>query len=94
MTADSRKWLALLVFLGAAQFIVHARRLDRQCRLFRVFAAGPALSPRQPPLGAERLYPPLRAGFLLLGGRVADQFGRRRVFMFGVALFSAGLVGL
>jgi EmrB/QacA subfamily drug resistance transporter len=27
-------------------------------------------------------------GFLLLGGRVADKLGRRRVFMFGVALFS------
>jgi EmrB/QacA subfamily drug resistance transporter len=27
-------------------------------------------------------------GFLLLGGRAADLLGRRRVFMFGVALFS------
>src|SRR5947209_14347612 len=29
------------------------------------------------------------AGFLLLGGRAADLFGRRRVFIFGLALFSA-----
>lgn len=34
------------------------------------------------------------AGFLLLGGRAADIYGRRRVFLFGVALFSlASLVG-
>src|SRR5579871_436676 len=29
------------------------------------------------------------AGFLLLGGRAADLFGRRRVYIFGVALFTA-----
>src|ERR1700757_1178218 len=28
-------------------------------------------------------------GFLLLGGRAADLFGRRRLFMIGVAVFSA-----
>lgn len=34
------------------------------------------------------------AGFLLLGGRVADLFGRRRIFLAGVALFTvASLVG-
>ncbi|MEI8050962.1 MAG: MFS transporter [Actinomycetes bacterium] len=34
------------------------------------------------------------AGFLLLGGRTADLFGRRRVFIFGATLFSiASLVG-
>jgi EmrB/QacA subfamily drug resistance transporter len=34
------------------------------------------------------------AGFLLLGGRAADLFGRRRVFLFGLALFvGASLVG-
>ncbi len=33
-------------------------------------------------------------GFLLLGGRAADLYGRRRVFLFGLALFSgASLVG-
>jgi EmrB/QacA subfamily drug resistance transporter len=33
-------------------------------------------------------------GFLLLGGRLADFFGRRRVFMIGMALFSvASLLG-
>ena len=29
------------------------------------------------------------AGFLLLGGRAADMFGRRRVFLMGVVLFTA-----
>jgi MFS family permease len=34
------------------------------------------------------------AGFLLLGGRAADIFGRRRVFLFGVILFSiTSLIG-
>ena len=34
------------------------------------------------------------AGFLLLGGRAADIFGRRRVYLFGMALFVvASLVG-
>jgi MFS family permease len=31
-------------------------------------------------------------GFLLLGGRAADVFGRRRVFMFGMALFTIGSI--
>lgn len=34
------------------------------------------------------------AGFLLLGGRMADLFGRRRIFILGLALFTgASLVG-
>ncbi|MCI3270044.1 MFS transporter [Streptomyces cylindrosporus] len=34
------------------------------------------------------------AGFLLLGGRIADLFGRRRIFLAGIALFTlASLVG-
>ena len=34
------------------------------------------------------------AGFLLLGGRAADLFGRRRVYLFGMGLFTiASLVG-
>lgn len=34
------------------------------------------------------------AGFLLLGGRLADLYGRRRAFVWGLALFSvSSLVG-
>ena len=34
------------------------------------------------------------AGFLLLGGRAADLFGRRRVYLFGMGLFTvASLAG-
>ena len=32
----------------------------------------------------------LSGGFLLLGGRVADLFDRRRVFLTGLTLFTAG----
>ena len=34
----------------------------------------------------------MAAGFLLLGGRVADVFGRRRVFILGVAVFAIASV--
>jgi EmrB/QacA subfamily drug resistance transporter len=32
-------------------------------------------------------------GFLLLGGRAADLFGRRRILMFGLAVFTAASLG-
>jgi EmrB/QacA subfamily drug resistance transporter len=32
-------------------------------------------------------------GFLLLGGRAADRFGRRRILMLGIALFTAASLG-
>src|ERR1700749_4857197 len=59
-----------------------------------------------PQIGRELHYPPVGlqwvvnayvltfAGFLLLGGRAADLFGRRRVFLAGLGLFSlASLLG-
>ena len=33
------------------------------------------------------------AGFLLLGGRAADIFGRRRVYMTGIAIFTLASIG-
>ncbi|EQD70810.1 Major facilitator superfamily MFS-1, partial [mine drainage metagenome] len=33
------------------------------------------------------------AGFLLLGGRTADLFGRRRVYLAGLALFTVASIG-
>jgi MFS family permease len=33
------------------------------------------------------------AGFLLLGGRAADLFGRRKVYLLGIAVFTLASVG-
>ena len=65
-----------------------ARLLDRE--------RGPALD-RRPTSGFSEsglqwvisAYALTFGGFLMLGGRAADLFGRRRVFMAGLALFSA-----
>ena len=41
---------------------------------------------------AVSAYAPLFGGFLLLGGRVADIIGRRRVFVAGLVVFTAALL--
>jgi EmrB/QacA subfamily drug resistance transporter len=81
----TRKWVAL-VFLCAAQFMVV---LD----VAIVNVALPSIQrglhfSEQNLLWVLNAYTLLFGGFLMLGGRVADKLGRRRVFMFGVALFS------
>ena len=38
-------------------------------------------------MGAHRLRD-LFGGFLLLGGRLADRYGRRQLFMTGLAIFT------
>src|SRR6476469_1214170 len=80
-----RKWLALVVVV-AAQFMV----------VLDIAIVNVALPSIQTDLhfAEENLqwvisaYAILFGGALLLGGRLGDIFGRRRLFMLGVALFS------
>ncbi len=90
--AVKHKGLALAV-LAAAQFMVI---LDATI----VNVALPAIQKALGFTNASQLqwvvtaYALVFGGFLLLGGRLADLFGRRRIFMAGVALFaSASLIG-
>ncbi len=83
--AGQRKWLAL-VFLGAAQFMVV---LDVSIVNVALPSIQRALHfSEQNLLWVLNAYTLLFGGFLMLGGRIADKLGRRRVFMFGVALFT------
>src|SRR5581483_1665522 len=83
---DRRKWLALAVMV-AAQFMV----------VLDIAIVNVALPSIQHDLhfAQENLqwvvsaYAILFGGALLLGGRLADIFGRRLVFMAGLGLFSA-----
>src|ERR1700728_3515768 len=85
MTADTRKWLALAI-ICVAQFMV----------ILDVSIVNVALPSIQRGLhfSEENLLWVLNAyalffgGFLMLGGRVADKLGRRRVFVTGVVLFT------
>ena len=82
---DPRRWYALAL-LCAASFLVI---LDAQI----VTVAAPSIQ-RDLGLSGSGLqwilsgYALTFGGLLLLGGRAADLFGRRRVFMAGVALFA------
>src|SRR5436190_1816922 len=82
---DSKRWLALAVIV-AAQFMVI---LD----VAIVNVALPAIK-TDLHFSEEALqwvitaYAILFGGALLLGGRLADVFGRRRLFVAGVALFT------
>lgn len=84
-TADSRRWLALAVIV-LSQFMVV---LDTAI----VNVALPSIK-RDLHFSQEDLqwvitgYSICFGGFLLLGGRLADLLGRRRVFMAGIALFT------
>jgi EmrB/QacA subfamily drug resistance transporter len=85
-TARDRRWLALILLAGA-QFLVV---LDATV----VNVALPAIQ-QDLNFSVSNLQWVLNAytltfgGFLLLGGRAADLFGRRRVFMTGIGLFAA-----
>jgi EmrB/QacA subfamily drug resistance transporter len=82
---DRRRWLALLLVCAAQLMIV----LDGTI----VNVALPAIQSSLGFSGAGlswvvNAYLLTFGGFLLLGGRAGDLFGRRRVFAFGLALFT------
>src|ERR1700722_7346601 len=85
MTTESRKWFALAI-ICVAQFMVI---LDVSI----VNVALPSIQrglhfSEQTLLWVLNAYALFFGGFLMLGGRVADKLGRRRVFVTGVMLFS------
>src|SRR5881396_1150349 len=85
------KWLALAL-LAAAQFVVV---LDASIVNVALPSVGKALHFSQDDLSwVVNAYVLTFGGFLLLGGRMADLLGRRRVFMGGLILFAlASLAG-
>jgi EmrB/QacA subfamily drug resistance transporter len=89
MTSDSsdrRRWIALGL-LATAQFVVV---LDASIVNVALPSIGRALHFSQDSLSwVVNAYVLTFGGFLLLGGRMADLLGRRRVFMSGLVLFAA-----
>src|SRR5881227_1979039 len=80
------KWLALAL-LAAAQFVVV---LDASIVNVALPSIGTALDFSQDNLSwVVNAYVLTFGGFLLLGGRIADLLGRRRLFIGGLILFSA-----
>jgi EmrB/QacA subfamily drug resistance transporter len=88
---SERRWLALGL-LCTAQFVVV---LDASIVNVALPSIGAALSFSQENLSwVVNAYVLTFGGFLLLGGRLADLLGRRRVFIFGLVLFAlASLAG-
>src|SRR5256885_8152690 len=82
--AIQRRWIALAL-LCVAQFVVV---LDASIVNVALPTVGRALHFSESSLPwVVNAYVLTFGGFLLLGGRVADLIGRRRVFMAGVGLF-------
>ena len=90
-TSIDRRWLALML-LAAAQFVVV---LDASIVNVALPSIGSALHFSQDNLSwVVNAYTLTFGGFLLLGGRVADLVGRRRMFIIGLILFAgASLAG-
>jgi EmrB/QacA subfamily drug resistance transporter len=83
---DPRRWLALAL-LAVAQFIVV---LDASIMNIALPSIGTELQVSQDSLSwIINAYVLTFGGFLLLGGRLADLLGRRRVFVAGLLLFAA-----
>src|SRR4051812_2735939 len=89
--AERTKWLALPL-LATAQFVVV---LDASIVNVALPSIGRALHFSQSNLAwVVNAYTLTFGGFLLLGGRLADFLGRRRIFMVGLVLFAlASLAG-
>jgi EmrB/QacA subfamily drug resistance transporter len=89
--AERRRWIALAL-LCVAQFMVV---LDASIVNVALPSIGSALDFSQDNLSwVVNAYVLTFGGFLLLGGRMADLLGRRRVFMGGLVLFAlASLAG-
>ncbi len=90
-TAQRRKWLALAL-LASTQFVII---LDAAIVNVAIPSIGADLKFSQENLTwIPNAYALTFGGFLLLGGRMADLLGRRRLFMIGLGLFSvASLLG-
>ena len=85
-SSTDRRWLAL-VLLAAAQFVVV---LDASIVNVALPSIGTALDFSQDDLSwVINAYTLTFGGFLLLGGRMADLLGRRRMFILGLILFAA-----
>ena len=89
--ARDKRWIALIL-LCSAQFVVV---LDASIVNVALPTIGNALDFSESSLPwVVNAYVLTFGGFLLLGGRLADLLGRRRVFMFGLVLFAlASLAG-
>ena len=89
--AEQRRWIALAL-LAVAQFVVV---LDASIINVALPTIGRALDFSQGNLQwVVNAYVLTFGGFLLLGGRVADLLGRRRIFIAGLILFAlASLAG-
>ena len=82
------KWLALAL-LAMTQFVIV---LDASIVNVALPSIGRALDFNQDDLSwVVNAYTLTFGGFLLLGGRLADLVGRRRIFIFGLILFSRRL---
>ena len=90
-TPDPRRWKALSI-LALADFVVV---LDATIVNIALPSIGHALHASNGSLAwVVNAYVLAFGGLLLLGGRLADLFGRRRMFIGGLALFgSASLAG-
>src|SRR5690349_2920608 len=85
-TASRAKWLALAL-LALTQFVIV---LDASIVNVALPSIGRALHFSQDDLSwVVNAYTLTFGGFLLLGGRLADLLGRRRLFIVGLVLFAA-----